>query len=90
MLFRRVGHDEEWGSAFVRVTGSEGLAAGAESGAQRVSCAKGYTGTETAEQLFQNSQFVDARVQIFAKYGSTQWKPIGEYLVDRRLLAPSL
>src|SRR5690348_3990824 len=29
VIFRRVGEDDEWGSGFLRVTGSEGLAPGA-------------------------------------------------------------
>ena len=60
---------------------------GAASSAQRVKSSKGYTGTESAELMMRNSHFVDARVRILAKYGSTQWKPIGEYVVDRRVVA---
>jgi hypothetical protein len=86
VLFRRAGETTEWGSSYVRVVGSEGLASGAVSSAQNVKCPKGYTGTESGAQMLQNSQFVDARVQIFAKYGSTQWVPIGEYTIDRRLI----
>ena len=52
-----------------------------------MSCPKGYTGTEPRQQMLANPQFVDARVRIFAKYGSTQWEPVGEYTVDRRLIA---
>ncbi len=88
VLFRRVGDEAEWASSFVRIVGREGLEPGAASAPQRVKASKGYTGTETAPQMMQNSQFVDARVQIMAKYGATQWKPIGEYVVDRRMIAP--
>jgi hypothetical protein len=87
VLFRRVGEDTEWGSGYVRVVGSEGLAPGAASASHRVICPKGYTGTETRPQILRNSQFVDARVQIFAKYASTQWVRVGEFVVERRLLA---
>jgi hypothetical protein len=87
VLFRRANEEGEWGSNFVRVTGTEGLAPNATSAAQHVNSPKGYTGTETRQQMLQNSQFVDARVQIFAKYSSTQWQPVGEFIVDRRLLA---
>jgi hypothetical protein len=86
VLFRRVGEEQEWGSSFIRVVGSEGLPPGSESEGQRASCPKGYTGTENAPEMFRNSRFVDARVKIFAKYGSTQWTPVGEYVIERRLL----
>jgi hypothetical protein len=86
VLFRRVGEDTEWGSGFVRVTGGEGLPAGAVSTTQTVNCPKGYTGTEPRQQMLQNSQFVDARIELFAKYASTQWQKVGEYVVDRRLI----
>ncbi len=87
VLFRRVTEEEEWGSSYVRIVGTEGLAPGASSGLQSVSSPKGYTGTETRMQMMANSNFVDARVRIFAKYSSTQWAPVGEYVIDRRLLA---
>lgn len=88
VTFRRVSEEQEWGSGFVRITGTEGLDVGQVSEPQRVSCPKGYTGTENAPEMFRNSQFVDARVKIFAKYGSTQWKQVGEYVIDRRMIVP--
>jgi hypothetical protein len=36
--------------------------------------------------MLQNSQFVDARVEIFGKHGRRQWVKIGEYQIDRQLL----
>jgi len=86
VLFRRAGDDSEWGSSFVRVTGTDGLPPGATSPPQRVSSPKGYTGSDPHDQLLQNSQFVDARVKVFAKYASTQWQPVGEFPVDRRMM----
>jgi hypothetical protein len=35
--------------------------------------------------MMQNSHWVDAKVEIFAKYGSQQWKRIAEYPIDRKL-----
>jgi len=47
----------------------------------------GYTGTEQSRQeMLQNSHFVDAKVELFAKYGSRQWARIGTYPITRRLL----
>lgn len=84
--FKRVGEDAEWGSGFVKVVGSEGLPPGQSSPTQTVNCPKGYTGTDPRQQMLQNSQFVDARVIVYAKYGSTNWVPVGDYTVDRRLI----
>jgi hypothetical protein len=86
VIFRRVGEDDELGNGFVRVTGTEGLPPGATSQLLSVSSQHGYTGTEPRQQMLQNSQFIDARVQVFAKYGSTQWTLIGEYPIERRLI----
>ena len=41
---------------------------------------------DSRQQMLENSQFVDAKVQIFAKYGSAQWQKVGEYDVPRRLI----
>lgn len=86
VLFRRAGEEAEWASAFVRVTGTEGLAPGGLSTEHTVNSQKGYTGSEPRQQMLQNSQFVDAHVRIFAKYGSTQWQPVGDFPVTRRLI----
>jgi hypothetical protein len=87
VLFHRVNEEQEWGSAWVRITGTEGLAPGQTSEPQRVECPKGYTGTESRTQMMGNSAFIDARVRIFAKYESTQWAPVAEFDIDRRLLS---
>ena len=86
IIFRRVGENDELGNGFVRVTGTEGLAGGATSQALSVSSQHGYTSTEARAQMLQNTLFVDARVQVFAKYGSTQWTLIGEYPIERRVI----
>lgn len=86
VVFRRVTEDKEWGSKFLKVAGSEGLAPGATSESQTAKSDLGYTGTEPRQEMLANSQFVDAKVQIFAKYGSTQWQKVGEYAVPRTLL----
>jgi hypothetical protein len=87
-LFRRVTEPQEWGSGFKAATGSEGLAPGAETPTITVKSSIGYTGTDGTDELLTNSQFVDARVELFAKNGSSSWTRIGEYTVSRVLLAP--
>lgn len=86
VVFRRVTEDKEWGSVFVKITGSEGLAPGATSPSQTVKSLLGYTGGEARAQMLSNSQFVDAKVEIYAKYGSIQWQKVGEYSVPRELI----
>lgn len=86
VLFKRVGEETEWGSGFVRVSGAEGLPPGQTSNAQKVSCPKGYTGTQPRAEIMASTLFIDARVILFAKYGSTGWQRVGEFTVDRRLL----
>ena len=87
VIFRRVGEETEWGSSYLRIVGSDGLAPGAVSNVQRAISQKGYPGAETRPQILQNSQFADAHVLIYAKYGSTQWVRVGDFVVERRLLA---
>ena len=36
--------------------------------------------------MLQNSHFVDAKMELFAKYGSIQWVRIGTYPIERQLL----
>jgi hypothetical protein len=86
VIFRRVGEEEEWGSGFLRVTGSEGLAPGSTSQSLSVNSQLGYTGSEPRAQMLANKQFIDARAQVFAKYASTQWTLIAEFPIERRLI----
>ena len=47
----------------------------------------GYTGSDQSRQeMLQNSHFVDAKVELFAKYASTQWVLLGSYPITRQLL----
>jgi len=86
VVFRRVTEDKEWGSSFVKITGTEGLAPGATTPSQTVKSQLGYTGTESRQQMLANSQFVDAKIQLFAKYSNTQWQKVGEYTVPRTII----
>jgi|SRR5581483_1430212 len=85
-IFRRVGEKDEWGTGFVTAAGSSGLAPGATSGVLTIRSRLGYTGTDPREEMLHNSQFVDAVVELFGKYGSAQWKRIGEYPIARTLI----
>lgn len=86
-LFRRVGENDEWGSAFLTAVGSEGLAPGATTPTLTAKSQLGYTGSDQSRaEMLQNTHFVDARVHLFAKYASTQWVKVGEYPIVRELL----
>jgi hypothetical protein len=85
-VFRRLNDKDEWGSAFMPVTRSNGLPPGATSQPITINSQLGYTGTEPRAQMLQNSQFVDAKVDLFAKYASLQWVRIGERSIERRLI----
>src|ERR1051325_3863845 len=66
VLFRRVTEEAtEWGSGFVTVAGSSGLRPGATSDPLTVASQLGYAGTEPRADMMKNSQFVDAKVQLF-------------------------
>jgi hypothetical protein len=86
-VFRRVNETEGWGDGFRTVAGSDGLAPGAASQTLTIAAQLGYTGLEPADLLLRNSQFVDAKVDVFAKYGSNGWARLGEYPVARQLVA---
>src|SRR5260221_3357297 len=81
-VFRRVSEEAEWGTSFLTASGQDGLDPGAETPRMTVKSSLGYTGTDGSTELLQNSQFVDARVQLFAKYGSANWTRIGEFPVS--------
>ena len=86
-LFRRVTETDEWGSGFVTAVGSNGLAPGAATQMLTIKSQLGYTGSdESRQQMLQNSHFVDAKVEVSAKYGSTQWVRIGDFAITRQLI----
>jgi hypothetical protein len=86
-LFRRVNEDEEWGSGFLTAAGSDGLAPGATTAVLTVRSERGYTGSnQSRQEMLENSHFVDAKVDLFAKYAAIQWVRMGTYPITRQLL----
>lgn len=85
-MFRPLKEDKEWGSRFQSVTGSEGLAPGATSPLIKLVSDHGAKGTDPRAQIMKSQYFVDARVQLTAKYGSTQWVRIAEYPVKHEFV----
>ena|SRR5579872_3556629 len=87
-VFRRAHEPQEWGNGFRAVPAARGVAPGRATDRVTISAQLGYTGTDPHEALLQNSQFVDATVDLFARAGSAQWTRIGEYPIARQLMAP--
>lgn len=86
-LFRRVNEEKEWGSGFISAAGSRGLAPAATTDPLVVRSQLGYTGSDQSRQeMLQNAHFVDAKVELFAKYSNIQWVRMGVFPIERKLL----
>jgi hypothetical protein len=86
-IFRRVSENDEWGSGLLTIAGSEGLAAGGTSKPMTIKSPLGYTGSDQSRQeMLENRHFVDAKVELSAKYGSIQWVRVGSYPIARQLI----
>lgn len=85
VVFRRQDENEEWGSSYVRVVGSEGLAPGATSAVIRARSDKGYTGEEARLDMLKHRLFKDAKAEISAKYASAQLTRIADFPITRQL-----
>ncbi len=85
-IFRRVGDPGEWSNAMVTAAGSAGLPPASSTGPLVIKGTLGYTGTDPHWDMLRNSQFVDAKVDLFARYGSQQWTRIGEYSIARQIV----
>jgi hypothetical protein len=86
-VFRRVGEQESWGDHFVRAIDASGLAPGATTSPIVLRSNFGYTGGQARAQMLKNTEFVDARVEVFGKHGRRTWAKMGEFTIDRKLLA---
>jgi len=86
-VFRTVDDpDREWGTAYARAVGSEGLMPGDSTPPIVLRSELGYTGEQPRHEMLQHSQFNDATVELFGKHGSAQWEKLGEFPVERQLL----
>jgi hypothetical protein len=85
-VIRRVGENEEWGGAYVKIIGANGLPPGSSTKPIVLRSNLGYTSTEPRVQMLKHTQFVDAKVQVFVKHGGDQYVKLGEWPVARELL----
>ncbi len=80
------GEIQEWGSSYIRAVGREGLAPGSFTDAFTLQSGLGYTGEQPRLEMLQHSDFVDVKVELFAKHGADQWVRLGEHPISRQLL----
>ena len=89
-IFRRVGEQEMWGEYFGWAVPREPvLAPGAVTQPLVMRSTLGYTGDQPRMQMLQNSQFVDAKVEIYLKQGSKTLAKLAEYPIQRQLITRS-
>lgn len=87
-VFQRVGDTEKWGDSYQqRAVAGNGLAPGASTDPLVLRSNLGYTSEDPRFTMLDHSQFKDARVELFAKYGSAQYTKIGEWPIERVMLA---
>jgi hypothetical protein len=85
-VFRFVGETEELGSGLVVLHGNDALAPSATSKTITMRANWGFSGLQPRAQMLMHSQFKDARVEIFVKYGPKPFVKIHEAQVVRQLL----
>ena len=84
-VFRIASTNAEIGADFRPVSESGGLPAAASTQKITLKSTLGYTGSDPADELLNNSHFNDAKVELFVKAGSGQWTRVGEYPIARQL-----
>ena len=85
-VFRFIGEDQDLGSALVVLRGADALGPSATSKPITVRGTWGFTGEQPRAQMLMHSQFKDARVEIFAKYGAEPFVKLTEAKLARQLL----
>jgi hypothetical protein len=86
-VFRKAGTTDEWGSGYLIISQSEGLAPGVTTKPWTIRSTLGHTSLEPRMDMLKDARFVDAKVDVFAKYASAQWKRVADYPIERQLLA---
>ena len=80
------GESQEWGNAFVRAVGREGLEPGMGTEQFTMQSGLGYTGEQPRLDMLQHGDFVDAKVELFIKHRADRWVMLNEYQIERQLL----
>ena len=85
-VFRRQGEEEEWGTAYVRAFGTDGLDAGQSTRMFRLESGRGYTGEQPWPEMLAHRDFVDVTMDLFVKHRSDQWVRLDSVDISRQLL----
>ncbi len=85
-VFRFLNETEELGSSLLVLRGSEALGPGATSKPLVSRATWGFTGEQPRNQMLMHAQFRDAKVEIFAKYGSASFTKLMAVQLKRQLL----
>ena len=85
-VFRRVGESSEWSNGTVTAAGSSGSRRPRRPIASSSRAAPATPGPTGGGTCSSNSEFVDATVDVFARYGSRQWTRVGEYRIARQII----
>ncbi len=79
--------DKEWGTTWVYgIPSSQPLKPGTTTQPLVLRGDRAYLGLQPRLQMLQNREFVDAVVDITAKYNAQQWVRLGTYPISRQLL----
>lgn len=85
VVFRRASDGTEWDSVWQPHIGGARLAAGAQVESLVFVSQHGHVGVSPPAGLLDHPGFVDARVELFAKYAAQHWSRLAVHQVDRRL-----
>jgi len=87
VVFRPVNEPGvEWGSSYAATIDEKGLEPGQASQPVVLRSSFGHTGEQSRLEMLRNSHFVDAKVELYAKYRAQKWEKLGEWQASRQLL----
>ena len=85
-IFQADGTDGPMDEVLTRAIGTDGLTPPQSTNGITVRSKVGYTSQQPRAEMLQNSAFRDVRVRILVKSGSGSWTPLGELVIERRIL----
>jgi hypothetical protein len=86
-VFKVIDDPEELGAALLKGIDKNGLQPGKTAGPFIARSQLGYTSPAPRMQMLQHSQFKDAQVELFSKHRSGGWIKIGQYKIQRQVIA---
>lgn len=86
-VFKVIDDPEELGAALLKGIDKNGLPPGQTAGPFIARSQLGYTSPAPRMQMLQHSQFKDAQVELFSKHRSGGWIKIGQYKIQRQVIA---